>query len=41
MAQKLAALAQALGNGGIPFEVRRTSPRSPWYITFLCPDSGV
>jgi hypothetical protein len=42
MAQKLAAFAQALGNGGIPFEVKRTSQRSPWYISaFLCPDSGV
>jgi hypothetical protein len=42
MAQKLAAFAQALGNGGIPFEVKRTSQRSPWYISaFACPDSGL
>ena len=44
MAQKLATFAQtALGNGaGIAFEVKRTSQRSPWYISaFLCPDSGV
>ena len=43
MAQELAAFAQALGNGAaIPFEVKRASQRSPWYISaFLCPESGV
>jgi len=44
MAQKLATFAQtALGNGaGVSFEVKRTSQRSPWYISaFLCPESGV
>jgi hypothetical protein len=42
MAQKLAAFAQALGNSGIPFEVKRTSQRSPWYLSaFFCPESGV
>jgi hypothetical protein len=43
MADKLAAFARsALPNGGIPFDVKRTSQRSPWYISaFLCPESGV
>jgi hypothetical protein len=43
MADKLAAFARsALPNGGISFDVKRTSQRSPWYISaFLCPESGV
>ena len=44
MAKKLAAFAQdALRNGaGIAFEWKRTSQRSPWYLSaFLCPQSGV
>jgi len=43
MTQKLAAFARTtIGSGnGVAFEVKRTSQRSPWYISaFLCPGSG-
>jgi hypothetical protein len=44
MARKLQQFAQnALSRGtAIPFQVKPTSQRSPWYLSaFLCPDSGV